>query len=61
MYGSWSGGIFLLELDSETGEVIHPELNEEEGVDPYFGKRLIGGGHNSIEGPYIIYDEKTDY
>lgn len=61
VYGSWSGGIFLLEINSETGEVIHPELNEEESVDPYYGKRLIGGGHNSIEGPYIIYDERTDY
>lgn len=61
VYGSWSGGIFLLELNAETGEVVHPELNEKESIDPYFGKRLIGGGHNSIEGPHIIYDEKTDY
>lgn len=61
VYGSWSGGIFLLELDRETGKVIHPEYNEEESIDPYFGKRLIGGGHKSIEGPYIVYDEKTDY
>lgn len=61
VYGSWSGGIYLLELDTETGKVIHPEYNEEEGIDPYFGKRLIGGGHKSIEGPYIIYDERTDY
>ena len=56
-YGSWSGGIFLLELDPETGLVIHPQADEENQVDPYFGKRLIGGGHNSIEGPYIQYDE----
>lgn len=61
VYGSWSGGIFLIELDIEAGKVIHPELNEEEEIDPYFGKRLIGGGHKSIEGPYIIYDENTDY
>lgn len=60
-YGSWSGGIFLLELDPETGLIIHPEADEENGVDPYFGKRLIGGGHNSIEGPYIQYDEKSGY
>lgn len=60
-YGSWSGGIFLLELDAETGLVIHPEADEENEVDPYFGKRLLGGGHNSIEGPYIQYDESSGY
>lgn len=61
VYGSWSGGIFLLELDAETGEVIHPEADPENNVDAYFGKRLIGGGHKSIEGPYILYDAKSGY
>lgn len=61
VYGSWSGGIFLLELDENTGEVIHPEADPENNVDPYFGKRLIGGGHKSIEGPYILYDAESGY
>lgn len=61
VYGSWSGGIFLLEIDENTGEVIHPEANESLQVDPYFGKRLLGGGHNSIEGPYILYDDVSGY
>lgn len=61
VYGSWSGGIFILELDQETGEVIHPAADPEHNVDPYFGKRLIGGGHNSIEGPYILYDAESKY
>lgn len=60
-YGSWSGGIFILELDPQTGLIIHPETDEENNVDAYFGKRLIGGGHKSIEGPYIQYDEGTGY
>ena len=60
-YGSWSGGIFLLEIDEETGYPIHPETDRDAEVDAYYGKHLIGGGHNSIEGPYILYDEKTDY
>ncbi len=60
-YGSWSGGIFLLELDPQTGLVIHPEADPENEVDPYFGKRLLGGGHQSIEGPYIQYDADTGY
>lgn len=61
VYGSWSGGIFLLELDEKTGKVIHPEADEENDVDAYFGKRLIGGGHTSMEAPYILYDEKSGY
>lgn len=61
VYGSWSGGIFLLEIDESTGEVIHPEADSQNNVDPYFGKRLIGGGHTSIEAPYILYDEEAGY
>lgn len=60
-YGSWSGGIFLLEIDEETGKAIHPQADPENHVDPYFGKRLIGGGHTSIEAPYILYDKDADY
>lgn len=61
VYGSWSGGIFLLELDEETGEVIHPERDDENDVDSYFGKRLIGGNHHSCEGPWIQYDATSGY
>lgn len=61
VYGSWSGGIFLLEIDESTGLVIHPEADPENNVDAYFGKKLIGGGHKSIEGPYILYDEESGY
>ncbi|BBF42612.1 arabinan endo-1,5-alpha-L-arabinosidase [Lachnospiraceae bacterium KM106-2] len=61
VYGSWSGGIFLLEIDEATGQPIHPKADEKNQVDAYFGKRLIGGGHNSIEGPYIMYDPVSEY
>lgn len=61
VYGSWSGGIFLLELDPATDLVIHPESDPENNVDAYFGKRLLGGGHVSIEGPYIQYDSDSGY
>lgn len=61
VYGSWSGGIFLLEIDETTGQVIHPEADPDNNVDAYFGKKLLGGGHKSIEGPYIIYDPDSDY
>lgn len=55
VYGSWSGGIYLIELDPTTGECIHPEADPENDVDAYYGKKLLGGDHKSIEGPYILY------
>ncbi len=55
VYGSWSGGIYLIELDPATGECIHPESDPDKGVDAYYGKLLVGGGHKSIEGPYILH------
>lgn len=61
VYGSWSGGIFLLEIDEATGLVIHPEADPDNNVDAYFGKKLVGGFHKSIEGPYIHYDSKTGF
>ncbi len=61
VYGSYSGGIFLLELDPSTGLVIHPEADEAQQVDPYFGRRLLGGNHQSIEGPWILYDAEAGW
>ncbi len=66
VYGSWSGGIYLLELDRETGEVKYPGTDytdEVSGnyVDRYFGVHLAGGNHQSGEGPFITYDKETGY
>lgn len=61
VYGSWSGGIWLLELDESTGLPIHPRADKENHVDTYYGQYLIGGFHQSCEGPYIIYDERSGY
>jgi len=61
VYGSWSGGIWLLQIDEKTGYPIHPESNEDTHTDAYFGQYLIGGLHNSCEGPYIVYDEEAGY
>ena len=38
-YGSWSGGIFLLEIDPATGYPIYPV--DDKDADPYYGYRLI--------------------
>ena len=61
VYGSWSGGIFILELDPATGLVIHPEADPDRDVDPYFGRKLMGGRHQSIEGPYILPDPQSGW
>ena len=59
-YGSWSGGIFLLKLDKETGlrdyTVTYPVTLDGGGraiTDPYFGRRIAGGYFSSGEGSYI--------
>lgn len=61
VYGSWSGGIYLLEIDENTGYPIHPRTDKTNNTDAYYGKRLLGGLHNSIEGPYILYEKESGY
>ena len=60
-YGSWSGGIWMLELDENTGlrdySVTYPEKGSGNGVtsDPYFGTKIAGGFYVSGEASYIEY------
>ena len=61
-YGSWSGGIWILELNEENGlrdyDVKYPSTGgSSDGVtsDPYFGKKIAGGFYASGEGSYIEY------
>lgn len=64
-YGSWSGGIYVLEINPQTGKAIYPGKNSttKDGliVDEYFGTRIAGGYTKSGEGPYILYDKTSDY
>ncbi len=63
-YGSWSGGIFTLEIDPTTGKCIHPKSGTTADgriVDSYFGTKLSGGYHKSGEGPFIEYNSDTGY
>ena len=65
-YGSFSGGIFLLEIDPKTGAAIYPGKTSTTAdgrtVDAYFGTHLGGKNHWSTgEGPYILYDKESDY
>ena len=60
-YGSWSGGIFMLKLDKETGlrDYTYTYTSDYDSKkasgtsDPYFGKKIAGGYYVSGEGPYI--------
>ncbi len=66
LYGSWSGGLFILNLDKKTGEVNYPGKDGVEEVsgspiDRYFGTRVAGGSGVSGEGGYITYDEQSGY
>ncbi len=60
-YGSWSGGIWMIELDEETGLRDYDVEYELTGsgnaitVDPYFGKKIAGGYYVSGEASYIEY------
>lgn len=67
-YGSWSGGVFILRLDENTGlrdyTVTYPYqvngttatpegANQNCTCDPYFGKKIAGGYYVSGEASYI--------
>ena len=55
-YGSWSGGIFMLELDEETGLRDYTvSYATSDTSDPYFGKKIAGGHYVSGEASYIEY------
>ena len=52
VYGSYSGGIYITELDPATGR---PKAGQR------WGTKLTGGSHTPIEGAYIMYSPETDY
>lgn len=52
VYGSYSGGIFILEMDEATGKPLPGQG---------YGKKLLGGNHSRIEGPYMLYNPQSKY
>lgn len=52
VYGSFSGGIFILDLDPQTG-LPYPGQG--------YGTHLTGGNHSRIEGPAMMYHPGTEY
>ncbi|MCL2031029.1 MAG: family 43 glycosylhydrolase, partial [Oscillospiraceae bacterium] len=55
VYGSYSGGIFILRMDPETGLPYPGQENFG------YGKKLLGGNHSRIEGAYILYSPESEY
>ncbi len=62
IYGSWFGGIYMLELDENTGlrdyNVKYETVSNVS--DAYMGKKAAGGNYASGEGPYIEYMKAPD-
>ncbi|QYR21525.1 Ig-like domain-containing protein [Paenibacillus sp. sptzw28] len=58
VYGSYSGGIFILEMDPNTGLPLQNSLLNMENNG--YGRKLTGGYHTRIEAPYIQYVPATD-
>jgi len=52
IYGSYSGGIFILAMDETTGL---PDPGQG------YGKHLLGGNHAPIEGAYVLYNAQTAF
>ncbi|HEY9060359.1 MAG TPA: cellulase family glycosylhydrolase [Pseudobacteroides sp.] len=52
VYGSYSGGIYILKMDPATGKPIAGQG---------YGKKLLGANHSRIEGPSMLYSPETDY
>ena len=59
-YGSWSGGIYILQINPATGKPYYPGSDNGD-TDRYFGKRIAGGYGKSGEGPFIVYDSNAGY
>jgi len=52
IYGSYSGGIFIMAMDSATGLPLPGQG---------YGKHLLGGNHARIEGAYVLYSPDSGY
>jgi arabinan endo-1,5-alpha-L-arabinosidase len=52
IYGSYSGGIFIMQMNPANGTPLAGQG---------YGKRLIGGNHSRIEGAFVMYSPATSY
>ncbi|MFC5459354.1 family 43 glycosylhydrolase [Massilia niabensis] len=52
IYGSYSGGIFIMQMNPTNGMPLPGQG---------YGKRLMGGNHARIEGAFVMYSPATSY
>ncbi len=52
IYGSYSGGIFILAMDETSGKPVAGQG---------YGKHLMGGNNSRIEGSSVMYSPQTQY
>jgi arabinan endo-1,5-alpha-L-arabinosidase len=52
VYGSYSGGIFIMQMNPSNGMPLPGQG---------YGKRLMGGNHSRIEGAFVMYSPATSY
>lgn len=52
VYGSYSGGIYIMRMDENTGKPVSGQG---------YGKRLLGYNHSRIEAAFMQYSPETDY
>ena len=55
VYGSYSGGIFIMAIDPASGLPVSGPAGQG------YGKHLLGGNHAEIEGAYILYSPASKY
>lgn len=61
VYGSYSGGIFILEMNPEDGSILPREKQPASIAENWpYGRRLAGGSCD-MEAPYILYSPETEY
>ena len=64
VYGSFSGGCFVLKINNDTGLPDYKYMKKMSDYNVYFGKRISCTNDETErtgEGPFIIYDEKSGY
>ncbi len=52
VYGSYSGGIYILKMDPATGKPLPGQG---------YGKKLLGANQSRIEGPFMLYSPDSGY
>lgn len=61
VYGSYSGGIFVTELDTSTGMPKNTTGTSMADNGYGYGTKILGELHARVEAPYVIYNKENKY